>query len=704
MNKPLTTLMTIGCLSMGLQSAHAAPLAPHAQPHDAGSELTAQRAIGSADSFHAKFAALRRAKASALEVTLSDASTVALQIDDHLQEGEYLVFRGKAQASANSSFMFKGTGKNMYGWVVLRDQDQAFEYTTDSAGQVVVQSVLVSKIFPVCNLPASTPWSLDTKALPRRKHRAGKEPHIGPYDGSDVNKLQSLPGAAHVIYLDIREVMNGDTPKYYDKEGMWDAWQAAASTYSNFEVNVTTDHDVYTAANVANTCIAGFLDQDGRSNADLNSCGTPTASRIYKYPTGDEQGRTVAHEVGHQLGLNHDHGEPGGEYFEGLPEYKWVPIMANFWFGNGWGGDALYQWSKSEYTSGTNHEDDLELIRRYLPERADDHTDAEALVVGGDGTVSAEDNRGQIGANTDSDEFTFELAGAGKVKLKVDRTEYIGGAMLDIDAAILDESGKEVARDNPKAVRSASFDLDLDAGKYTLVIKGGAEGTPSDGFPIYGSLGFYAIEGTMPSPDSTKPSVKITAPDDEDEIEIGTTIEISADADDDTAVAEVEFFADGKSLGIDESEPFEIEFETDKAEAGKVVLRAVARDAAMNEAEDEITIELVDPSDGETSTGGSTESSDDDDDATTSEDDDDDSSDDDDDTASSESDDDDDSASGDDDDDSSDDDDDDDKPAQDAETGCGCIGTGQPARWTWGLGFALLSLRRNRARRSTSSN
>jgi vibriolysin len=46
--------------------------------------------------------------------------------------------------------------------------------------------------------------------------------------------------------------------------------------------------------------------------------------------------------------------------------------------------------------------------------------------------------------------------------------------------------------------RSAEFvKLALPAGAYTLVIKGGAEGTPSNGFSNYSSLGWYALKGTL---------------------------------------------------------------------------------------------------------------------------------------------------------------------------------------------------------------
>ena len=45
---------------------------------------------------------------------------------------------------------------------------------------------------------------------------------------------------------------------------------------------------------------------------------------------------------------------------------------------------------------------------------------------------------------------------------------------------------------------SAQFTkLSLTAGTYRLVVRGGAEGTPQNGFSNYSSLGWYAMKGTL---------------------------------------------------------------------------------------------------------------------------------------------------------------------------------------------------------------
>ena len=112
--------------------------------------------------------------------------------------------------------------------------------------------------------------------------------------------------------------------------------------------------------------------------------------------------------------------------------------------------------------------------------------------------MSSVDNRGQIARNTDSDTFTFAIgSGGGRATLVVDRIEYFAGAYLDVDAAIQDASGMTIAQSNDKVARTAKFDVSLPAGEYRLIIKGGAEGTPQNGFSNYSSLGYYGISGTI---------------------------------------------------------------------------------------------------------------------------------------------------------------------------------------------------------------
>ncbi|UUZ53907.1 hypothetical protein LP419_35945 [Massilia sp. H-1] len=81
--------------------------------------------------------------------------------------------------------------------------------------------------------------------------------------------------------------------------------------------------------------------------------------------------------------MNHDHGGTGGEYFEGIAAYQWGPIMGNYWMGGSW-ANQLFTWSKGEYTTASNFEDDLNIMttQEQVPYMADDNPTSKALVFG----------------------------------------------------------------------------------------------------------------------------------------------------------------------------------------------------------------------------------------------------------------------------------------------------------------------------------
>jgi MYXO-CTERM domain-containing protein len=463
--------------------------------------------VGSVSSLRARLTTEKTS--SSLRYALPTPTPRTVQtIVQKLDEGfDWFSMIGRAADAESSQFMLKGNERGVYGWLVYPEQDLAYEYTTNAEGVVQIEQVPVNKIFAVCNVPegahepaTDAPDHAATVARLEVPAQGAKPfpPHVGQYPGSDVRKLQSRPDATKVWYIDITDVMNGDTPKEpQSKADVFRTWAITAATMYPFNVNVTTDADVYEKAGVENSGCTEMI-QEGigdRSGCGLGTFGTRYCCENHIYGNAYGTGRIVNHEAGHGWGLRHDGGDNGGEYFDGFDEFEWTPLMGNVWPGDRW-DEALFQFSKGQYESATNDEDDFEVINESIDYVEDDIPQTTALTLDG-ATVARSANWGQIHRNTDSDGWTFKVGTTGRATLKIDRLEDKGGGMLDVDAALVDSTGKELAHDNPKAARYANIDVDLVPGDYTLVIKGGAEGDLVAGFTNYSSVGLYSIEGTI---------------------------------------------------------------------------------------------------------------------------------------------------------------------------------------------------------------
>lgn len=84
-----------------------------------------------------------------------------------------------------------------------------------------------------------------------------------------------------------------------------------------------------------------------------------------------------------------------------------------------------------------------------------------------------------------------------------------------------------------------------------------------------------------PAPDTTLPTVSLTAP--ADTAEVSGAVNVTATAADNVGVVGVQFKLDGVNLGAEDTEaPYEVSWDTTTASNGAHVLSAVARDAANN--------------------------------------------------------------------------------------------------------------------------
>ncbi|PND36578.1 hypothetical protein C1O66_23200 [Paucibacter aquatile] len=487
-----------------------------AAAQDGAVESTAVLNLGSGEQLIEALRQQHRGSSSPFFRTFGNES-LAVQIQDFFDKNGLVSISGHALGNSNSVFFLKGSAKNLGGYLALHDKRKAFEFSSGSAdgakGQVLVREVPYTVVFPDFDEKfqhdyerAQNVTTLAVAAPVYSPMALRQAPHIGPYANQDVTQLESKPGSPWVFYLNTTAVMNGSTPlNGVTKEQMYRAWQSVADQYSMLNMNVTTKRSVYDAARTANTLRTGiinFINQDGRSFAPLRSFGTTSAGTLYRNPSagfdyGYGIGMTGAHEVGHQMGMSHDGGGSGGEYFEGIPAYQWGPIMGNYWMGGSW-ANQLFTWSRGEYSTANNQEDDFRImtVNESVPYVADDNVNGKPLQLRAGGEINPLDNWGQIERNTDNDLFTFTVANAATLNLRVDPIEYL--RMLDVEAQILNSSGQQVARSNLAVNRSAEFsNLQLPAGSYSIKIQGGAEGTPQRGFSNYSSVGLYALKGTL---------------------------------------------------------------------------------------------------------------------------------------------------------------------------------------------------------------
>lgn len=331
-----------------------------------------------------------------------------------------------------------------------------------------------------------------------------------------VPTLNSYPSAAAVLYLDFDGQVVENTSwgsnitavsPGYSAAKITDIWKRVAADMEAFNLNVTTEEAVYLNA-ASNSRIRCIITPSNGWYGGSSSAGGVAKLGSFTW-SGDTPcwifsnnllngtkyiAEACSHETGHTFGLSHDGKSGVSTYYagHGSGDVGWAPIMGNGYY------KTLTQWSKGEYSSPTNTQDDLSIITSNsngFGYRADDHVGksrgATAMPANASHQVSGS---GVIETQGDVDVFTVDSA-AGSLSLDITPTNTITN--VDLEVELYDDKGNLLATANPATLLSASISTTVEGGTYFLHVRATGYGTANTGSSDYASLGAYKISGEM---------------------------------------------------------------------------------------------------------------------------------------------------------------------------------------------------------------
>lgn len=402
-------------------------------------------------------------------------------------------------------------------------------------------------------------------AVPQSAALPTKSSTLDPtYPDANTFLLHSLPGATRLIYLDFNgHTLSGTSwnastggdcyadPYSSDADGttftsgelanIQSVWRRVSEDYAPFNVDVTTEEPL--PANLSRDSTAD-VNYGARAVITKSTSNCPNGSTLYASvcatgcggiayvgvygSTGTSHdfyqpalifqngvtdnpkyvGEATSHEVGHNVGLNHD-GTSTTAYYQG--QGSWAPIMGTSYY------KPITQWSKGEYTGANNTQDDFTVMgTNGLPLKTDDYGNTTATATYVSTAPATVD--GVISTAVDVDVFTFSVA-AGSATFAA--TPSATSPDLDIKLTLKNNAGTVVATNDPLSGTtnedvafgmSASITQTLAEGLYTLTVDGvGAGSAASTGYSDYASVGSYRVTATYTQKVNLAPTATVTA-------------------------------------------------------------------------------------------------------------------------------------------------------------------------------------------------
>ncbi|SEB53677.1 Ig-like domain (group 3) [Nocardioides exalbidus] len=312
---------------------------------------------------------------------------------------------------------------------------------------------------------------------------------------------------------------NGAAFDDLEKAKIQAVWAAVAEDYAPFDVDVTTQDPGPSAihrSSPADTTYGSHVlitpSTGAQSAICRGGCGGVAYLRAFgqtQAPGGDGYGyyqpawvfpqslsnsskaiaEAASHEVGHNLGLDHDGSSTGNPDYD-AGHGAWAPIMGVGYY------KAISQWSKGDYNGANEHQDDVAIITSVVGLRTDE---APPTIVG---APALPGSTAYIAARADVDTYAL---GTCSGPVTVDAEPLAAATNLDIGLSLLDATGQVVASADPPSAQvsdttasgmDASLSRTLASGQYYVAVDGVGNGTWTTGYDDYGSLGAYTLSRT----------------------------------------------------------------------------------------------------------------------------------------------------------------------------------------------------------------